>query len=231
LLFFSVRFFCKTRFFAEEIEIVGVKASALKGLVDFCYTGKITINNTNVKSILPAACMLQMNEVQHVVGTEQFYQLTANQLIELISSDQLNIRSEEKVFEAVLQWVRFDPSVREQFLPQLLEHVRLPLCSPKFLAETVSEDALVKADEACRDLLDEAKVITYQRLQLSTPVRANIQGPRIQLRDVMIRTGVFYRVRRRDEETLWYLERLDPQEAIPLWQQVAPLSRERYSIF
>ncbi|KAK6050484.1 BTB And Kelch, partial [Cooperia oncophora] len=135
--FFLFGIFRDGPFFAEEIEIVDVEASALTALVHFCYSGKITINNTNVKSILPAACMLQMNEVQHVVGTEQFYQLSVNQLVELISSDKLNIRSEEK----------------------LLEHVRLPLCSPKFLAETVSEDALVKADEACRYLLDEAKVI------------------------------------------------------------------------
>ncbi|PIO52489.1 hypothetical protein TELCIR_26205, partial [Teladorsagia circumcincta] len=70
-----------------------------------------------------------------IVGTEEFYRLPFEQLVEIISSEGLSVPSEE----------------------QLMEHVRLPLCQPKFLVNTVSKDALVKADSSCRDFVDEAK--------------------------------------------------------------------------
>ncbi len=38
-----------------------------------------------------------------------------------------------------------------------MRHVRLPLCKPEFVSETVSKDDLVKLDLECRDLVDEAK--------------------------------------------------------------------------
>lgn len=34
--------------------------------------------------------------------------------------------------------------------PQVLQHVRLPLLSPKFLVGTVGSDPLIKSDEECR---------------------------------------------------------------------------------
>ena len=58
------------------------------------------------------------------------------------------------------------------FLPQVLQHVRLPLMSPKFLVGTVSSDLLVKSDDSCRDLVDEAKnylLLPQERLMMQGP--------------------------------------------------------------
>jgi kelch-like protein 20 len=39
--------------------------------------------------------------------SEEFMLLPANQLIDIISSDELNVRSEEQVFNAVMAWVKY----------------------------------------------------------------------------------------------------------------------------
>ena len=49
--------------------------------------------------------------------------------------------------------------------------------SPKFLVGTVGSDILIKSDEACRDLVDEAK--NYLLLPQERPL---MQGPRTRPR-------------------------------------------------
>ncbi|KHJ80538.1 kelch repeat protein, partial [Oesophagostomum dentatum] len=248
----------------QEIEMVDMDANTLDALVNFCYSGEIKITDVNVQSILPAACLLQLNEVQEVcceflkkqldpsnclgirafadthacrellrsadkytlhnfqdvVGTEEFLLLPVNQLVDLISSEELH------VFAAVVQWVRFDLPSRKQYLSKLLEHVRLPLCHPKFLVSTVSEDALVKADAACRDLVDEAK--NYLLLPLERP---NMQGPRTRPRKPIKFGEVLYAVGGWcSGDAIASVERLDPGKAIPVWQCVAPMSKRRCGV-
>ncbi len=55
--------------------------------------------------------------------------------------------------------------------------MRLPLCNPKFLVGTVGADTLIKADESCRELVDEAK--NYLLLPQERPM---MQGPRTRPR-------------------------------------------------
>ena len=62
-------------------------------------------------------------------------------------------------------------------IQQVLQNVRLPLLSPKFLVGTVSADLLIRSDEACRDLVDEAK--NYLLLPQERPL---MQGPRTRPR-------------------------------------------------
>lgn len=51
----------------EEVQMVDIGSRTLQTLIDFCYTGEITIADVNVQSILPAACLLQLNEIQVVL--------------------------------------------------------------------------------------------------------------------------------------------------------------------
>lgn len=60
---------------------------------------------------------------------------------------------------------------------QVVQHVRLPLMSPKFLVGTVGSELLIKSDDTCRDLVDEAK--NYLLLPQERPL---MQGPRTRPR-------------------------------------------------
>jgi len=92
-----------------------------------------------------------------VVKGDEFLNLSFAEVCTLISSDQLSVGSEEKVFEAVISWVAFDSDSRKKNLPGLLEHVRMPLLSKDYLVEKVNENSLMKnADGKCKDLILEA---------------------------------------------------------------------------
>ncbi|KAG7257843.1 hypothetical protein CRUP_024993 [Coryphaenoides rupestris] len=255
-----------------EVVIRDIDERAMELLIDFAYTSQVTVEEGNVQTLLPAACLLQLAEIQEacceflkrqldpsnclgirafadthscrellriadkftqhnfqeVMESEEFMLLPANQLIDIISSDELNVRSEEQVFNAVMAWVKYSiqerrpqlpqvgqpplapelPLPSRELLPQLarsyrylaiwcvgfeartlwanrltppppqvLQHVRLPLLSPKFLVGTVGSDPLIKSDEECRDLVDEAK--NYLLLPQERPL---MQGPRTRPR-------------------------------------------------
>ncbi|XP_020609401.1 actin-binding protein IPP-like [Orbicella faveolata] len=64
---------------------------------------------------------------------EEFLQLTKTVLLELLESEELKIESEEQVFEAAMRWALHDISRGREALGNILERIRLPLISPKFL--------------------------------------------------------------------------------------------------
>lgn len=49
--------------------------------------------------------------------SEEFLLLPVNQLVDIISSDELNVRSEEQVYNAVVNWVKFNIAERRSHLP------------------------------------------------------------------------------------------------------------------
>ncbi|KAK6037408.1 BTB And Kelch, partial [Cooperia oncophora] len=53
---------------------------------------------------------------QDISNTGELNLLSVDQLTELISSDELNVRSEKQVYEVVLMWVKYDLPARKQFL-------------------------------------------------------------------------------------------------------------------
>lgn len=65
-----------------------------------------------------------------VCKNQEFHQLTAEQLAQLLKSDDLNVPTEEDVFHALMAWIQYDFDAREKFIPELLGLIRLPLLPP-----------------------------------------------------------------------------------------------------
>lgn len=59
-----------------------------------------------------------------------------------------------QVYEAVMFWVRFDPTRRQEQLGELMQFVRLPLLPQEYLVSRVEND--LKACQNCKDYLIEA---------------------------------------------------------------------------
>ena len=51
------------------------------------------------------------------------------------------VGSEEPVFDAVINWVKHDEG-REKHLPDLLQFVRIPLLSAKFITDVVDNEVM-----------------------------------------------------------------------------------------
>nr|CAB3259722.1 kelch-like protein 2 [Phallusia mammillata] len=112
-----------------------------------------------------------------ISASEDFPDLTVKELISLVASPSLNVESEEKVYEAVMTWVRYDVTSRQQHLAKVLEHIRLPLVRPEYLLDVVQTDLLIKENKECEKFLDEAR-----RFQLLVDQRPLMQSCRTQPR-------------------------------------------------
>ncbi|TSO98562.1 Kelch-like protein 2 [Bagarius yarrelli] len=165
----------------KKVRIKEIDGWTLGTLIDYVYTAEIQVTEENVQLLLPAAGLLQLQEVkracseflstqlhptnclgirafadlhacsdllnlansyaeQHfseVMQCEEFLNLGMEQVCSLIASDKLTIPSEEKVFEAVIVWVKHDKDVRQEHMSHLMEHVRLPLLSREYLVQVM----------------------------------------------------------------------------------------------
>jgi hypothetical protein len=88
-----------------------------------------------------------------IAKTDEFMQLSAEELIDIISRDSLNVRKEEEVYNAVMNWVETDLEHRMDSLEKIFEHVRLPLVTWDFLKERVGKNKLFTTREDCKRFL------------------------------------------------------------------------------
>ncbi|XP_003244533.1 kelch-like protein 3 [Acyrthosiphon pisum] len=75
----------------------------------------------------------------------------------MISCNDLAVPLEENVFECVIKWVKHDLDQRKDFLPELMEHVRLSLLASRpDVLNIVVEEPLLKNSPKCKDYVFEA---------------------------------------------------------------------------
>ncbi|XP_013178099.1 PREDICTED: kelch-like ECH-associated protein 1 isoform X2 [Papilio xuthus] len=88
-----------------------------------------------------------------VCREEEFLQLTAPELISLIRKDELNVREEREVYNAVLSWVKYDEDRRYPRMEHILQAVRCQYLTPSFLKEQMNTCTVLKKVPACREYL------------------------------------------------------------------------------
>lgn len=55
----------------------------------------------------------------------------------MLAADELNVKSEEAVWECALRWVHHDPERRKQHIVTLMRSIRLGLLDTQFFLENV----------------------------------------------------------------------------------------------
>lgn len=98
-------------------------------------------------------------EVQQV--SEEFLQLPLELLENMISRDELNVKQEEVVFEAILRWINHEPENRRNHITALLSRVRLGLMSPEYFMNNVRNNPLVLENEACSFIIINAMKVIF----------------------------------------------------------------------
>ncbi|KIH50320.1 BTB And Kelch [Ancylostoma duodenale] len=88
--------------------------------------------------------------------SDKFLELFTEYLVELLSKDELNVVSEEEVFNAAMRWIEHSPE-RTNVLERVLSCVRLHLLDKKVLVDKVARHPSILCSSRCREMVDEVK--------------------------------------------------------------------------
>ncbi|XP_041987203.1 kelch-like protein 10 [Aricia agestis] len=88
----------------------------------------------------------------------EFKTLTVEELEDILRDDELNVRNEEIVFQALKTWVEHDLENRRKYIPSLLTCVRYGHISFKYLKTKILQWQPVVDDERCQEALYPAVV-------------------------------------------------------------------------
>eukprot|EP00102_Acyrthosiphon_pisum_P018706 XP_016655916.1 PREDICTED: ring canal kelch homolog [Acyrthosiphon pisum] len=111
--------------------------------------------HSSTKLLTRSELYIQQN-FSEVVKGDEFLSLSSEEVVKLISSDELSVPSEEKVVECVIRWVKYDLDSRECNLPKLMEYVRLPLASKNYIDLNLVKEPLLNNCPKCKEYIYEA---------------------------------------------------------------------------
>ncbi|XP_069078835.1 kelch-like protein 25 [Pleurodeles waltl] len=121
-------------------------------------------------------CLVNFETIIH--ESDDFNNLSKDVLLDLIASDELEIEDEQIVFDAILQWVKYDLDRRKVYVPELLKNIRLALLPSACLKEAISCEDLITEDERSRLIMDEAIHCKKKILQNDGVVTSPCAKPR-----------------------------------------------------
>ncbi|XP_028277850.1 kelch-like protein 10 [Parambassis ranga] len=96
-----------------------------------------------------------LSHFEHVVFSEEFLQLSAQDVSDIISRDNLNVRQEAAVFEAIIRWITHEPQEREGYADLLLPKVRLSMMPTEYIQSHVLSNKLVTDNLRCQAMVSE----------------------------------------------------------------------------
>ncbi|XP_076094839.1 kelch-like protein 10 [Mytilus galloprovincialis] len=103
-----------------------------------------------------------MNKFGEVYSkSNEFLQLDIEEVCDLLSSDQLNVKNEEIVFDAVLRWIDYEPEYRKVHIARLLRTIRLGLLTTQYFVEKVKSHPYVKESDQCKPIVIETLKFLY----------------------------------------------------------------------
>ncbi|XP_052132826.1 kelch-like protein 10, partial [Frankliniella occidentalis] len=116
--------------------------------------------------------------VQVAQESEELLHLDLQELARMLAADELNVKSEEAVWECALRWVNCDPEARKQHIVTLMRSIRLGLLETQFFLENVKDHPYVAGNEACRPVIIETLKFLYD-LEMITQKDGEIPTPEI----------------------------------------------------
>ncbi|XP_006157600.1 kelch-like protein 38 [Tupaia chinensis] len=125
-----------------------------------------------------------------VAASADLKELCALELRNYLGDDGL-CGEEEKVFEALMVWVKHDLQARKRYMQELFKQVRLQYIHPAFFHHFIANDALLQSLPACQTILETAKRQMFSLYSPSGP-DYNPLGhipPRNSYQDVLILLG------------------------------------------
>ncbi|KAL5236033.1 hypothetical protein ACI65C_003443 [Semiaphis heraclei] len=146
---------------ANLLQLQEVKEACCEFLMaQLCPKNSIGINALadlhSCRKLLTSSELYIQEHFLKVVEEEEFLSLSLEQVVKWISSNKIKVPAEDNVFECVIRWVKHDLGLRKCILPQLMEHVRLPLATKNYILKNVIEEPLLKDCLKCKDYLVEA---------------------------------------------------------------------------
>ena len=148
-----------------------------------------------------------------VVEHEDFLNLTINEVEEWISSDEIRVRGEEDVFQAIVKWVEQKGSREREKFFELFRHVRLIYLSRNYVLNDILPHPLITNEKACTAFVLDA----IKHVSSGSEECFFAQAPRNCLKtteDCLVVSGV--------TKTLCYVPYEDK------WYQMADKAKSRY---
>ena len=148
-----------------------------------------------------------------VVEHEDFLNLTINEVEEWISSDEIRVRGEEDVFQAIVKWAEQKGSGEREKFFELFRHVRLIYLSRNYVLNDILPHPLITNEKACTAFV----LDTIKHVSCGSEECFFAQAPRNCLKtaeDCLVVSGV--------TKTLCYVAHEDK------WYQMADKTKSRY---
>ncbi|CAF1155091.1 unnamed protein product [Adineta ricciae] len=104
-----------------------------------------------------------MRNFIHMIKTNRtFLKLSIEQLLELLANDDLNVRNEENLFDACIQWIDHNTEQRKAFIAQLISNLRLGLVPSSFFLNQIRQHSYVKENDLCKPIIGETLRLLYK---------------------------------------------------------------------
>ncbi|CAL1684216.1 unnamed protein product [Lasius platythorax] len=110
--------------------------------------------------------------------SEEILHLPIEELRSLVGADELNVKSEQTVWELILRWINYDLESRKDYIVDLMKNIRLGLLDTQFFLENVKDHPYVVGNDACRPIIIETLKFLYD-LEMITQKDGEVPTPEI----------------------------------------------------